>query len=72
VLAADGQAGLRTVALRPSGIFGEGDPVFVPTVVKQVWYRVRVRGRLAQVLGGHECSGRSHAAARRFPPVRGR
>lgn len=27
---------LRTVALRPSGIFGEGDPIFVPTVVKQV------------------------------------
>ncbi|KAJ9523542.1 hypothetical protein QJQ45_007180 [Haematococcus lacustris] len=35
VLAANGQAGLSTVALRPSGIFGEGDPIFVPTVVKQ-------------------------------------
>lgn len=27
---------LSTVALRPSGIFGEGDPIFVPTLVKQV------------------------------------
>jgi nucleoside-diphosphate-sugar epimerase len=35
VLAANDDS-LRTVALRPSGIFGEGDPIFVPTVVKQV------------------------------------
>lgn len=35
-LAANGKGGLVTVALRPSGIFGEGDPVFVPSVVKQV------------------------------------
>mmetsp|Transcript_23832 Transcript_23832/g.60755 ORF Transcript_23832/g.60755 Transcript_23832/m.60755 type:complete len:359 (-) Transcript_23832:274-1350(-) len=35
VLEANGQGGLATVALRPSGIFGEGDLVFVPTVVKQ-------------------------------------
>lgn len=35
VLEANGKDGLATVALRPSGIFGEGDLVFVPTVVKQ-------------------------------------
>ena len=33
VLAANGQQGLRTIALRPSGIFGEGDPLFVPSVI---------------------------------------
>ncbi len=33
VLAANGQRGLRTIALRPSGIFGEGDPLFVPSVI---------------------------------------
>lgn len=36
MLEANGKEGLQTVALRPSGIFGEGDPIFVPTVVKQV------------------------------------
>lgn len=35
VLDANGRQGLATCALRPSGIFGEGDPIFVPTVVKQ-------------------------------------
>lgn len=35
ILAANGKGGVQTVALRPSGIFGEGDPVFVPTVVRQ-------------------------------------
>lgn len=33
ILAANGQQGLRTIALRPSGIFGEGDPLFVPSVI---------------------------------------
>lgn len=33
VLSANGQGGLSTVALRPSGIFGPGDPLFVPTIV---------------------------------------
>jgi sterol-4alpha-carboxylate 3-dehydrogenase (decarboxylating) len=32
VLSANGQ-GLATVALRPSGIFGEGDPLFVPVLI---------------------------------------
>lgn len=37
VLEANGKGdGLMTVALRPSAIFGEGDPLLVPTVVKQV------------------------------------
>lgn len=36
VLAANGKLGVATCALRPSGIFGEGDPLFVPTVAKQV------------------------------------
>ncbi len=36
VLEANGVSGLQTVALRPSAIFGEGDPIFVPTVIRQV------------------------------------
>ena len=36
VLEANGAGGVATCALRPSGIFGEGDPLFVPTVIKQV------------------------------------
>ncbi len=36
VLAANGTAGVQTVALRPSGIFGEGDPLFLPTLVSKV------------------------------------
>ena len=32
VLSANGQS-LATVALRPSGIFGEGDPLFVPVLI---------------------------------------
>mmetsp|Transcript_15029 Transcript_15029/g.26122 ORF Transcript_15029/g.26122 Transcript_15029/m.26122 type:complete len:353 (-) Transcript_15029:369-1427(-) len=35
VLAANAKEGLMTVALRPSAIFGENDPIMVPTVVKQ-------------------------------------
>ncbi len=31
--AANGQSGLATVALRPSGIFGEHDPLLVPVIV---------------------------------------
>lgn len=34
VLKADKKGGLRTCALRPSGLFGPGDPLFVPTLVK--------------------------------------
>ena len=33
MLAANGRGGLATVALRPSGIFGEGDPLLVPLTV---------------------------------------
>lgn len=33
MLAANGKGGLATVALRPSGIFGEGDPLLVPLTV---------------------------------------
>ncbi len=36
ILAANGQGGLKTVALRPSAIFGEHDPILVPTTIKQV------------------------------------
>mmetsp|Transcript_11696 Transcript_11696/g.31887 ORF Transcript_11696/g.31887 Transcript_11696/m.31887 type:complete len:354 (-) Transcript_11696:490-1551(-) len=35
VLEANGKGGLMTCALRPSGIFGEHDPVFVPTLISQ-------------------------------------
>jgi len=35
VLEANGQKGVQTVALRPSGIFGENDPLLVPTAVDQ-------------------------------------
>lgn len=35
ILEANGKGGVATCALRPSGIFGEGDVLFVPTVVKQ-------------------------------------
>lgn len=35
VLAANGKDGVATCALRPSGIFGEGDLLMVPTIVKQ-------------------------------------
>lgn len=33
ILAANGIKGVATVALRPSGIFGEGDPLLVPITV---------------------------------------
>ena len=35
VRAANGVKGLATVALRPSGIFGEGDPLLVPITVEK-------------------------------------
>ncbi len=35
VLAANGRGGLATVALRPSGIFGEHDALLVPTTVEK-------------------------------------
>ena len=35
VLAANGRRGLATVALRPSGIFGEWDRLFVPLLVEK-------------------------------------
>lgn len=34
VLKSDKKGGLRTCALRPSGLFGPGDPLFVPTLAK--------------------------------------
>ncbi len=46
VLAANGVAGVATCALRPSGIFGEGDPLFVPTVAKQA-----ERGKTKYIIG---------------------
>lgn len=33
-LEANGKGGLATCALRPSGIYGEGDPLFVPTLIR--------------------------------------
>lgn len=46
VLAANGISGVATCALRPSGIFGENDPLFVPTVAKQA-----ERGKMKFVIG---------------------
>lgn len=46
VLAANGKGGVATCALRPSGIFGEGDVLFVPTVVKNA----RI-GKMKYVIG---------------------
>lgn len=46
VLAANGRGGLATVALRPSGIFGPGDAVFVPTMVRQA-----KKGKMKYILG---------------------
>ena len=49
VLEANGKGGLATCALRPSGIFGEGDVLFVPTVVKNA----RI-GKMKYVIGNGE------------------
>ena len=46
VLAANGQQGLRTVALRPSGIFGENDPLFVPVVISNAR-----KGKMRYIIG---------------------
>ena len=46
VLAANGADGLATVSLRPSGIFGEGDPLFVPVLVEKAKI-----GKLKYVIG---------------------
>ena len=46
VLAANGKQGLTTCALRPSGIFGEGDLIFVPTTVRQAQ-----KGKLKFIIG---------------------
>jgi sterol-4alpha-carboxylate 3-dehydrogenase (decarboxylating) len=34
-LAANGVGGVATTALRPAGIFGDGDPLFLPTVIER-------------------------------------
>ena len=47
VLAANGRGGLATVALRPSGIFGEGDPLLVPLTVANA-----KRGKMKYIIGG--------------------
>ena len=46
VLAANGVKGLATVALRPSGIFGEGDPLLVPTIVAKAQ-----QGKMGIIIG---------------------
>ena len=46
VLAAAGRGGLRTLALRPSGIFGEHDALMVPSIVDNAR-----RGKLKYVIG---------------------
>lgn len=45
-LAGNGRGGLATVALRPSGIFGEGDMLLVPTTVRNAQ-----RGKMKYVIG---------------------
>ena len=46
VLAANGTGGLATVALRPSGIFGERDPLLVPLTVAKAR-----QGKMKYVIG---------------------
>ena len=46
MLAANGRGGLATVALRPSGIFGEGDPLLVPLTVANA-----KRGKMKYIIG---------------------
>ncbi|MEW5312858.1 MAG: hypothetical protein WDW38_004458 [Sanguina aurantia] len=46
ILAAAGRGGLTVVALRPSGIFGEGDLIFVPTTVRNA-----IAGKLKYIIG---------------------
>ena len=49
VLAANGRGGLATVALRPSGIFGEGDPLLVPLTVAKA-----KEGKMKFIIGSGE------------------
>jgi nucleoside-diphosphate-sugar epimerase len=46
VLAADGRGGLCTAALRPSGIFGEHDPLLVPLTVANAR-----KGKMKYIIG---------------------
>eukprot|EP00798_Chlamydomonas_sp_ICE-L_P010593 gene10593-12258_t len=46
ILQANGSGGVAACALRPSGIFGEGDLLFVPTIVKQA-----VAGKMKYIIG---------------------
>lgn len=46
ILAANGERGLAVVALRPSGIFGEWDRLFVPTLVDKA-----KQGKMKYILG---------------------
>ena len=46
VLAANGRNGLAVIALRPSGIFGEWDKLFVPTLIDKA-----KQGKLKYILG---------------------
>eukprot|EP00201_Polytomella_parva_P013241 CAMPEP_0175051864 /NCGR_PEP_ID=MMETSP0052_2-20121109/8043_1 /TAXON_ID=51329 ORGANISM="Polytomella parva, Strain SAG 63-3" /NCGR_SAMPLE_ID=MMETSP0052_2 /ASSEMBLY_ACC=CAM_ASM_000194 /LENGTH=323 /DNA_ID=CAMNT_0016316209 /DNA_START=206 /DNA_END=1177 /DNA_ORIENTATION=- len=48
ILAANSKS-LQTVALRPSGIFGEGDMVFVPTLVRNAR-----KGKMKYIIGSGE------------------
>lgn len=49
ILQANGSGGVATCALRPSGIFGEGDLLFVPTVIKNA-----ERGKMKYIIGNGE------------------
>lgn len=46
MLAANGKGGVTTVALRPSGIFGEWDKLFVPTLIEKA-----KQGKMKYILG---------------------
>jgi nucleoside-diphosphate-sugar epimerase len=46
VLEANGRGGLATVALRPSGIFGPGDQLFVPVTVEKA-----KQGKMKYIIG---------------------
>ena len=46
VLAANGRGGVATIALRPSGIFGEWDKLFVPTIIEKAR-----QGKMKYILG---------------------
>ncbi|KAK9820524.1 hypothetical protein WJX72_011291 [[Myrmecia] bisecta] len=46
ILAANGKGKLATVALRPSGIFGEGDPLLVPIAVEKA-----KQGKMKYIIG---------------------